>query len=257
MGTDERLDRAMLLDARFWRMGVSLMCVLSYLASGCASKAQLAETPPRPLLKGQVLANTETERALAGALVSLLVGTESIMTSTTDAEGHYSFDKIPGSEFDIEVTKKGYGTWRYSVLRQGRLLDPENLSWRDRLINVKLVEPPTVLRGRILSAVTGEGLAGASIWTYPGTVKATADDGGHYMVSSQKFLEAVDYSLCVSCVGHTNFLSSTFQVTTRGTLSLLDVVLMAGKLQDWDMRGVPDYDIYDTGEVIPGSGKAE
>jgi hypothetical protein len=208
------------------------------------------------LLKGQVLANTETERALAGALVSLLVGTESIMTSTTDAEGHYSFDKIPGSEFDIEVTKKGYGTWRYSVPRQ-RLLDPENLSWRDRLINVKLVEPSTVLRGRILSAVTGEGLVGASIWTYPGTVTATADDGGHYMVSSHKFLEAVDYHLSVSCVGHTNFLSSAFQVATRDTLSLLDVVLMAGELQHWDIRGVPDDGIYNAGEVIPGSGKAE
>lgn len=256
--TDERLDCEAIRHALFWWAGVAGMCVLASVALGCASRAQLSETPPPFLLKGQVVADTQTERTLSGARVSLLVDSKPIITTTTDAEGHYSFGESPGAEFDIEVSKTGYATWRFSASHGRRLLDPANLGWQNRrLINVKLAAPPTVLRGRILSAVTREGLAGARVWTYPSTVRAIADDDGHYMVSSTIFEEDTDYHLTVSHTKHVNFLSSAFQVTTGDTLSLMDVALRLGESKHWDTSPPSErteMGLYDTGVVVPGSG---
>ena len=201
------------------------------------------------------MADTSTEKALPGALVSLLVDSQSVFTTRTDAAGEYVFFELPGSSFDVEISKSGYAIWRRSAMSK-LLLDPAKLV-AGRRVNAILTPPPTVLNGRVLSIRTGAALPGAAVWTYPTTVEATTDSGGYYEISSVNFEKDIDFHIQVSCVNHVNFQSVAFHVETGDTLELLDVSLRESKPENWDTSGVAENANHDTGNVVPGSGQAQ
>lgn len=239
-------------------------CVLIAALAGLASfvcclgppKAVVTEAPKH--LSGKAMEETRNgDRPLQGALVSLVVDGEALVSTHTDPQGGFSFAQVPSRAFDVHVEKEGYLPWRMQEQR-GKLVDPEGLKWQNGYIGALLARPPTVLTGRVLSQKGGAGVAEAQVRTYPPTTEVATAGDGRYVLASSLFEPGVDFRVEVAQPQHVGFLSEPFQASVGDTLRLLDVSLR--ELKPEFMIFDPVRNEYvppppDPGIVVPSDGR--
>jgi hypothetical protein len=162
--------------------------VLILIVSAAAAWAQPPKPPPAAgtaLLSGSVT-NSATGAPVPGARVSLVVSLGGVdgrqtLSTTTDAEGKFSFSGLPAGRFNIGVNRVGF-----VVPASGNRLPNTQLRPDSKIEDLKLILTPTgAISGRVLNS-DGAPVQGAIVSLDAalfGINPTTSDEKGQFRIS--------------------------------------------------------------------------
>ncbi|MCL4479366.1 MAG: carboxypeptidase regulatory-like domain-containing protein [Deltaproteobacteria bacterium] len=163
---------------------------------------QLSTQPPTATtgsITGKVL-DASTSQPITGATISI----SGRPSATTDAQGVFLVQGITAGTYQVSIFSSGYTSQNYQVMvSAGATADLQT-------IYLMPIPTSTTITGRVLDAMTGAPVTGASVMIAGTNLSAKTDASGMYTISG---ISALAFTVIGSAPGYD---STIFEVTTNG-----------------------------------------